>query len=101
MTDPSAEALRLFRDRYAIDPAVMSSLLSVALGRGGDFAELFFEHRTNSAIAWEDQRVKSASRNVVQGLGVRVVMGDAIGFAYTEALEFDAMRRAAEIALSP
>ena len=74
------------------------SLLSIALSRGGDFAELFFEHRTNSAIQWEDQRVKSASRNVAQGVGIRVVKGDAIGYAYTESLDMEAMRRAAETA---
>src|SRR5690606_34702757 len=98
MTDPGAKALAFFNDRYRIDPAVMSSLLSIALSRGGDFAELFFEHRTNSAIQWEDQRVKAASRNVSQGVGIRVVKGDAIGYAYTESLELEAMRRAAETA---
>jgi TldD protein len=98
MTDPGASALAFFNDRYRIDPAVMSSLLSLALSRGGDFAELFFEHRTNSAIQWEDQRVKSASRNVSQGVGIRVVKGDAIGYAYTESLDMAAMRRAAETA---
>jgi len=91
-------AIQLFADRYNIDAAAMSSLLSVALSHGGDFAELFFEHRTNSAIQFEDQRVKSASRNVSQGVGIRVVKGDAIGYAYTESLEMAAMRRAAETA---
>ena len=98
MSDPGAIALAFFNDRYRIDPAAMSSLLSIALSRGGDFAELFFEHRTNSAIQWEDQRVKSASRNVAQGVGIRVVKGDAIGYAYTESLDMAAMRRAAETA---
>ncbi|MCK9518831.1 MAG: metallopeptidase TldD-related protein [Dehalococcoidia bacterium] len=98
MSDPTFASLELFSARYAIDSTVMSSLLSVALQRGGDFAELFFEHRTNSAISWEDQQVKSASRTMSQGLGVRVVKGDAIGYAYTESLELDAMKRAAETA---
>ena len=98
MADPGADAIQFFRNRYSIDSAAMSSLLSIALSRGGDFAELFFEHRTNSAIQWEDQRVKSASRNVAQGVGIRVVKGDAIGYAYTESLDMEAMRRAAETA---
>ena len=98
MSNPGAEAIEFFRNRYNIDSAAMSSLLSIALSRGGDFAELFFEHRTNSAIQWEDQRVKSASRNVAQGVGIRVVKGDAIGYAYTESLDMEAMRRAAETA---
>jgi len=98
LSGPAATAVAFFNDHYRVDAAAMSSLLSVALARGGDFAELFFEHRTNSSIQWEDQRVKAASRNVSQGLGVRVVKGDAIGYAYTESLDFAAMRRAAETA---
>ncbi|MBI5948786.1 MAG: metalloprotease TldD [Chloroflexi bacterium] len=98
MPNPSTEAQALFAGRYNIDPAVMSGILSVALSRGGDFAELFFEHRTNGTITWEDQRVKSASRHVAQGVGIRVVKGDAIGYAYTESLDLAAMRRAAETA---
>lgn len=98
MTDPAAAALQFFRQRFSIDPALTSSLLSLALSRGGDFAELYFEHRTNSAITWEDQQVKSATRTVSQGLGVRVVRGEAIGYAYTESFEPEAMRRAAETA---
>jgi len=95
MSNPGADSIAFFHSRYNIDSAAMSSLLSIALSRGGDFAELFFEHRTNSAIQWEDQCVKSASRNVAQGVGIRVVRGDAIGYAYTESLDMEAMRRAA------
>jgi TldD protein len=98
MPDLTAEALGLFNDRYSIDPAVMSSLLGIALSRGGDSAELYFESRTTNAITWEDQRVRSASRNVAQGVGIRVVKGDAIGYAYTESLDPEAMRRAADTA---
>ena len=98
MSDPTSESLQLFASRYNLDTGIMSSLLSTALSRGGDFAELFFEHRTNSAISWEDQRVKAASRNVAQGVGIRVVKGDAIGYAYTESLDLEQMRKAAETA---
>ena len=95
----AAESARLFFDeRYRIDPATMSMLLSVALAQGGDFAELFFEHRENSSISFEDQQVKSAARHTVQGVGIRVVRGDAIGYAYTESFDLAAMRRAAETA---
>lgn len=98
MSDPAAEAIKLFAERYNIDSAVMSRVLAAALGHGGDFAEIFFEHSTQGAIAWEDQQVKSASRNVSQGVGIRVVRGEAIGYAYTENLEMAAMLRAAETA---
>ena len=76
----------------------MESLLATALGRGGDFAELFFEHKRSGAILFEDQRVKSSHAALSQGVGIRVVRGDAIGYAFTEDLSLDAMRRAADTA---
>ncbi|MDE2639155.1 MAG: TldD/PmbA family protein, partial [Chloroflexota bacterium] len=89
---------QFFNDRFSIDAAVMESLLGAALARGGDFAELFFEHKRSGAINFEDQRVKSSHAALSQGVGVRVVRGDAIGYAFTEDLSLDAMRRAAAAA---
>ncbi len=68
------------------------------MSRGGEHAELFFEHREGSNITFEQQAVKSASRSTSQGVGIRVVQGDAIGYAYSEDLTRDAMRRAADTA---
>src|SRR5262249_44568019 len=42
--------------------------------------------------------LKSASRGVSMGLGVRVLKGDATGYAYVEQLDWDAMARAAKTA---
>src|SRR5438552_15876636 len=68
------------------------------MSRGGKYVEFFFEHREGSNITFEQQAVKTASRSTTQGLGVRVIQGDAIGYAYTEDLSRDAMRRAADTA---
>jgi TldD protein len=87
-----------FRDRYGIDEAVAQSLLDIALSRGGEYAELYFEHRTAGSVVFEQQAVKNATRGVSQGLGVRVLLGEAVGYAYTEDLSLDAMRRAADTA---
>lgn len=87
-----------FSDRYGIDPTIMNDLLAVALSRGGTFAELYFEHRTTSSILLEEEAVKSAGGGVTQGVGIRVVAGDATGYAYAEELTVDTMRRAAETA---
>ena len=90
--------LEFMRQRYGIDAAVAHSLLDAALSRGGEYAELYFEHKTAGSIAFEQQAVKSANRSISQGLGVRVLLGEAVGYAYTEDLGRDAMIRAAETA---
>jgi TldD protein len=82
----------------AIDAAIAEKLLAVALARGGDYADLFFEYRAAGGMVFDDGILKSASRGVSMGLGVRVQKGDATGYAYVERLDWDAMRRAADTA---
>jgi TldD protein len=84
----------------AIDAVLAERLLAVALGRGADYADLFFEYRASASFVFEEGILKSASRSVSLGLGVRAVKGDATGYAYVQALDEDAMRRAAETAAS-
>src|ERR1700690_4037453 len=82
----------------AIDSAVAERLLSVALERGGDYADLFFEYRAAGGLVFDEGILKSASRGVSMGLGGRVQKGDATGYAYVERLDWDAMKRAAQTA---
>jgi TldD protein len=82
----------------AIDSAVAERLLSVALERGGDYADLFFEYRAAGGLVFDEGILKSASRGVSMGLGVRVQKGDATGYAYVERLDWDAMKHAAQTA---
>lgn len=81
-----------------VDSATCERLLSTALSRGGDFADLFFEYRASSGFSFDEGILKAASRGVSMGLGVRVLKGDASGFAYTEDLSWEAMKHAAETA---
>ncbi len=82
----------------AIDTALAERLLSRALAHGGDLADLYFEYRRSTSITMEDGRVRSAGGGIDMGLGVRVVVGSAVGYAYAESLEPAEMLRAAETA---
>jgi len=82
----------------AIDSVTCERLLGVALDRGGDYADLFFEYRASGGFSFDEGILKSASRGVSMGLGVRVQRGDATGYAYVEDLSWDSMKRAAETA---
>ncbi|TAK60616.1 MAG: metalloprotease TldD, partial [Dehalococcoidia bacterium] len=98
MADPGRVAESFFHDRFSIDQSIAADLIATAMSRGGEHAELFFEHRESSNITFEQQAVKSASRGTTQGVGIRVIQGDAIGYAYTEELTREAMRSAADTA---
>lgn len=94
----SAGGLEFFAARFGIDADACNDLLRLALEHGGDYADLFFEYTTQRMIAFENGSVRTASGGVVQGLGVRVVRGDAVGYAYTEQFDPESMRRAARTA---
>src|SRR5205085_3348213 len=83
-----------------VDTQIAEKLFFVALSRGADYADLFFEYRAAGGLVFDEGILKSASRGVSMGLGVRAQQGDATGYAYTERLDFDAMKRAAETAAS-
>jgi TldD protein len=81
-----------------IDASTCDRLISEALASGGDYADLFFEYRAGGGLGFEEGILKSASRGVSMGLGVRVQRGDATGYAYVEDLELEAMLHAARTA---
>src|SRR5205814_10684150 len=76
----------------------MEGLLSLALERGGQFADLYFEHHRTSSLLLEEGIIRTASAGVTCGLGVRVVSGERTGYAYTDDLSAEAMSRAARTA---
>ena len=86
------------RGSHAIDADIADRLLRIALDKGGDYADLFFEYSVSGSYVYDEQILKSAQRAVSMGLGVRVMKGDATGYAYCEELSFEAMKRAAETA---
>jgi TldD protein len=81
-----------------IDNAVVDKLLTAALARGGDYADLFFEYSVSGSYNLDEGILKSAGRSVSLGVGVRVMKGDATGYAYVQNLELDAMLVAASTA---
>lgn len=81
-----------------IDAAIAGRLLGAALGSGGDYADLYFEYRSGADYLMEEGRVRTVGRGVTMGLGVRVLRGDATGYAYTEELSDERMLEAARTA---
>jgi TldD protein len=81
-----------------VEPELAERVLAEALARGGDFADLYFEYRRSTSIALEDGHVRSVGGGVDMGVGVRVVRGAAVGYAYSESLEPAEIREAARTA---
>jgi len=81
-----------------VDDDLCRRLVSEALSRGGHHAELFFEYRLTGSLTFEEGITRTATRGVAMGMGARVLWGDATGYAYTEDLTWESMRRAVQTA---
>ncbi len=81
-----------------IDHELVEELLTIALARGGDFAELFAEERSATSVSLSDQRVGALADSGWRGVGIRVLAGDATGFAHTADLSAASLREAARTA---
>ncbi|HEX5000235.1 MAG TPA: metalloprotease TldD [Terriglobia bacterium] len=88
----------VFTATYGVTPADLESYLAEALSRGGDYADLYFEHRVNHSIVFEEQIVKTATKSVNVGVGVRVLSGEKTGYAYSEDLSRASILKAARTA---
>jgi TldD protein len=78
--------------------ALAERLLGEALASGGEYADLYFEFRCAGDFVLEEAQVRSVGRATIVGLGVRVLRGDATGYAYTEELSSVRMSEAARTA---
>jgi TldD protein len=83
---------------FGVTDADIRKTMEVALERGGDYADLFFEHTFNNNVGLQDGAVNRTSSNVDFGLGVRVLSGDQTGYAYVENITLDEMLKAARTA---
>jgi TldD protein len=81
--------------QFGVDERMIKEALGVAMSRGADRADVFFQHRVTHGMALEDGEVNRASTQVLLGVGVRVVKGDQTGYGFTEELTRETMKSAA------
>src|SRR5499427_7661350 len=88
----------VFTTRFGITRGDLESYLGEALSQGGDYADLYFEYLLTSSIAIDESMVKSAAQGVSMGVGVRVISGERTGYAYSDDLSPEKIRKAARVA---
>src|SRR5215831_5076362 len=88
----------LFAARFNITRQDLENYLAEALSHGGDYADLYFEYLETSSIGIDESIVKSAAQGVSMGVGVRVISGERTGYAYSDDLSPEKIRKAARVA---
>jgi TldD protein len=87
-----------FLEWFGVDQAVLQRVMAMLTSRGADHADLYFQYSRTNSISLEDGIVSKASSGIDEGVGLRVVVGDQTGYAYTEDLSEQAMLEAARTA---
>ncbi|MCU0292472.1 MAG: hypothetical protein MUF10_10885, partial [Thermoanaerobaculaceae bacterium] len=90
-----ASGMEMLQSRFGVGPEVMKKVLATALSKGGDFADLYFEHKMANSVSMEDDIIKESSEDVTLGVGIRVLKGQQTGFAYSSDLSPERMQQAA------
>src|SRR6267154_880047 len=88
----------IFATRFNITRQDLENYLADALSQGGDYADLYFEYLLTSSISIDESMVKSAAQGVSMGVGVRVISGERTGYAYSDDLSPEKIRKAANVA---
>src|SRR5262245_35876936 len=88
----------IFASRFGITRQDLEAYLAEALSQGGEYADLYFEYLLTSSIAIDESMVKSAAQGVSMGVGIRVIAGERTGYAYSDDLSPEKIRKAARVA---
>lgn len=96
--NPLSAEIQAYLDHFGVNLQLLQKVTEKALSKGGDYADLFFEHKTLNSLALEDGNVNRAFSNVDFGVGIRVLKGDQTGFAYSETITSEALMKAANTA---
>ncbi|NOR75520.1 MAG: TldD/PmbA family protein [Draconibacterium sp.] len=93
-----SESVKRYLDHFEVSTEMLQKVIATAMSKGGDYADLFFEHKTSNNIGLQDGKVNRAYSNIDFGVGIRVLKGDQTGFAYSENITLNDMLNAAKMA---
>jgi len=96
--NPQIKDLPKMLDHFGVSESDLRKVMSVALKRGGDYADLYFEHTFNNSLTLQDGKVNRANADIDFGVGIRVVSGDQTGYAFVENVDLEEMIKAARTA---
>ena len=98
MEEEILKPLSFFTEKYEISLSDLEGIISSYLTKQIDYSDIYFEYVIHEAISLEEGLVKTASRNISQGVGVRAICGEKTGYAYSEDITIEQLRLASKAA---
>ncbi|RDU95128.1 metalloprotease TldD [Trinickia dinghuensis] len=82
-------------EKHGIDEAHLASALTLSLGTGGNFADIFLKETIAESWSLEGGSVRAGSYRCDSGFGLRVLKGEEATFASSQRIDADSLRRVA------
>lgn len=79
-----------------LDKNIINDMLNEAISHGGDFAEIFVEHKKSNNISMTDKKIESAASAIEFGVGIRVFNGYSYIYSYTNDLSKESLLNVAK-----
>ena len=97
LISPESELNRLFGLSYA---QVQKAIADATKSSGGEnaFCDIFFQAGASQSISLDQGVIKNTFGEIVNGAGVRVVVGDKTGYSHTDHVNITNLRKCAGIA---
>jgi len=98
MAKDNLPAVSFLNRNFGIQERDLDKVLTTAVGRKADYADLYFEYRRNEGVSLEEGLVKNCSQATANGVGVRVLADAKTGYAYTDDITIQNLELAARTA---
>ncbi|HLS43004.1 MAG TPA: metalloprotease TldD [Paenalcaligenes sp.] len=104
ITNPAIEALStaksLLLDPWGLTESDLDRAISEIFEHQVDYADLYFQYTRSEGWSLEEGIVKAGSFAIEQGVGVRALSGEKTAFAYSDALNQEALLSSARVVRS-
>jgi len=95
MSEYLQTAHRFLLEPTGLEDYQISQTLGLLMGAQIDYADLYFQYSRNESWSLNEGAIKSGSCNIEQGVGVRAVIGEKTGFAYSDEILVPSLTEAA------
>ncbi|GHT28758.1 peptidase U62 [Bacteroidia bacterium] len=95
---PDKKDLPNMLTHFNVSESDLRKVIAVALEKGGDYADLYFQHTFSNSLVLQDGAVNRAGSGIDYGVGIRVVSGNQQGYAFVENVTLEEMIKAARVA---
>ena len=79
-----------------MEKKLIKAALETALQYGGEFAEVYWEHKESTSVSLDGGKVEKINTGIDHGIGIRVITGDNTAYAYTNDLSAENVQQVEE-----